>query len=1040
MSYHVHLTHAKDCLTAGQMTETRVWLRRAEATATTDAEDQEVRIWAFRYCLLTGQYELGQQLLLDVERHEVVLPDTPEPLREALYSAAGWGPYPAESTTDLFSLLTYLIHDQPLVPEQALIMLGAWSRLVPHHPHWLNELATKSFPQEVWEGLGERVLPANVEATLAELWYGAGGHGKYPRRVFLEQNEAEDGFAFLPAFCDLLLSLQQGDVDGALAASDRLFPNEGAWLWLRALDLVRHFGDPVTLARTPLRLRIARRTLHTSFSGSAGLIAADAYGPLVHSFTRTMSRCQLLCVPTLTPDEDGPSLADVGKALEKMFPTSTPPAAPWFAASGACLTVSRFLDSCRAQALPFAPAFADLLPLHKFVLGAALADRTAADLWRALPPVWQEEAEYRTLLLKALPAAPEEVALACVPILQGQGVPMKLILPALPSGAQAAVFLGDPEPTNLIVAASLPEEVLQAKWIAMTEAAWALGSQKLKASERAAQEALVRRLTACLDRPADSPPAEKAFTDLTDRMMARPAASEAEALMLCRLGLRLADVENWNEADRLLERAGEAGATFRGEVAAQQWLKTGQAEAYKLELWRTAGPWAEMALAWADLLDLHPARLPEVNPLRAKFSDLAAAWDALASWRDFCLASDTPEPFVATLLLDDIADRWQFLRSLRSWRLLTSSADVLPPITGLTMGPDRPFLALVSLSRFGTDAAALRVVLPPLLTSEPLPLLALGLLEQSLKAAETSELLRGELRRLLTPGVTDSFGAAFSPVQPTRLKALMCALPLALASPEVRTLLRLNQAKADEKQIRLALQKVQVPDLTLDGVWAQMGEFLTGPHFCPWSLPQWELIREWREHVASQGADFKPHVLGKAAKSHQRLLSRLLFEPLHPALLDASNILRDDDVSSRFESPLDCLLQLWTALADRGNYPVLTCADSTEYRYQEDKHGPEAKRRLNELIREGLIDCRAGYVGDERTADYRLLRRVQREFWQESTLLVTNDHYSKPPERGGWGHVFPWLTDATLRRMQATFRPEDGQWLLRLPDGTEVAF
>jgi hypothetical protein len=1048
MSLQNYLTNAKDCLAAGRMSEMRLWLRRAETSASLEEESNEVRILALRCCLATGQYELGQRLLAEAEGQEI-LSSSVGPLRKALFSAAGWGPLPAEAPADMFALVVDLVHGQALDPERILTELGAWSRLVPSHPLWLERLAARPFPAEAWAGLGQRVLPPNAEAALAELWYGAGGQGEYPRRALLEENEAEGGFSFLPAFCDLLQALSQENIHAALAASDRLFSvaEEGRWLWLRTLDLLRHFGEPETFTRTLLRLRNARRVLQSSFSSSSECAPLEEYSALVHSFTQTIVRCSPIGFTSSSADEGTSSPADKSQALEELFPlTASVASPPWFAAPSACLMVNRLLESFQAKSLPLPSAFPDLLPLHEFVRSALHTEASAAAQWLALSPSWQMEKAYAALLLKALPSAPEEVALACVPILRNQGMTLGFVLPSLPPGARATVFAREPEPSGLVTIASLPEETLWGMWPALTEAVWTLGGQKLKSSERAAQEKILRRLTPFLEKPTPGPLPDETLVSLAEWAGVRPAASKAEENLLCRLGEQLADAQKWDAAARVLEQAGEAGASLRGEVTARQWLATGQTAAYQPDLWHSPGPWCEMALAWQDLLGLRPATLSETNPLRTEQADLALAWDALVAWRDDCLASDEIKPFTQVVLFDRITEHWQFLRSLRAWRLLTSSADVLPPIAGITPGPECPLLSLLRLVRYGMDTAAMRVVLPPLHTYEPLPAsLILRLLEQAVKSAGKPEAVRSDLHDLLTSHMTDAIRAALPPAMVLRLDAL----PLALASTEAHKLLRLDQAKETEKRIRLTLQKLEVMDFQLTPILEKMGDFVTGPHFHAWSIPQWEMIRRWRRSLEAQDEEFRNQVRGALPENHSLILSRLLFARLRPAMIDGSNVLRDKKTVQQFEWSTDCLENLWAGLSAEGFYPILTYVDRNEFFEQESAHGLEGKRRLNELIRNGFIDDDAviedgpADPNTSKIGDYRILCHIQRESWQESALIITNDDYSKqrrkPTDTYG-PHFFSWLTKSAFGQMQAKFRYNEGQWFLRLPNGQEVPF
>ena len=1042
MSYHNHSEQAKVCLIAGHLSEMRFWLRRAESLAASEDEAQDIRCQALRYCLLTGQYEQSENIRQDIER---LWPEIPRvvALHEALFAVAGWGPLPADDgRPDLFGLIQRLVCDEPLAPERALKSLGDWSRLWPCHPLWLTDLAAQPFPEETFALIGERVLPPNVEVALAELWYGQGGIGEYPRRALLEEVASEPAFAFLPIYLDVLSSLQQENIQAALAAYDQFFSEETAWLWLRAVDLVRHFGTPEIMARMPRRLRIARRELNS--------LALGEYLPLVSAFTHTVSCCLSAVPKPFTavvgePNEETPSLGEKVKVLEELFALSgSVLAAPWSAAPGACLMVERLLRSSRKKDLSVAPAFPDLRALHGFVQDAGEFVPEAAAGWLVLPPVWHAEKNLWPILIEVLLAASEETALACVQVLREQGMALALLWEALPAEAQATLFVAEPEPYGLKAVGSLPDEILGRDWAGLVTAALTLGGQKLGKAERAAQETLLGRLAACFDRPHPPHLPKDVLSRLADQASARPASNDLEQAFWCRLGLRLAEDQNWEASFRVLAQAGDAGAALRGEITARHWLATGQKEAYQPQRWQEAsGPWSEMAWAWDTMLELCPASVSETSPLRYEHPELTTALDALAEWQQGCLSSDTLLPFTETSAFDALIEHWRFLKSLRSWRLLTSTADVLPPIAGVTPKPDRPLLSLLHLVRHGADAEALRMVLATFLSWDLPPALSLRLLDMASSPEVASAELNADLRGWMRPEILDNLRCSLTSEQLVRLDALVKKLPLALASPEAKTILHLNQSKSSEKKIRLALQKVKTDDLTLEGVWEQMGQFLTGPHFCRWSLPQWDLIRKWRRLMHSQDSHSWAQFAETVPEQYLQILSSVLFDALRPVIIDGSNVLRDKKTKQQSEWATDCLEKLWESLSHQRYYPIITYVDRNEFAKQEEEHGPEARFHLNKMIEEGLIEDGATSKDTGKIADEYILRHIERENWQESVMIITNDDYAKPRRKATdiyLPQLFPWLTKTTFSGMQAKFGYDDGQWVLRQPDGKEFPF
>ena len=1014
-------------LIRGQLCEMRRYIRHAARLSLSDLQTHTLQSQAIRLSLLTGQYSQA-----DAIRRAQMLDDAgldTETLRRALFSAADWDEPPfSPPEASFYDLISALVNKSASVPEISLAALGQWGHFLRAQPSALREIAAEPFPAGLCESLGERLLPPAAEAALAELWH---FHhiGGYPRASLLDEPALEASFLPVRIYLVILNSLKSGDIPAVRVALDDLIEADGLWLWQRMLGFLSHYGTPEQIRRSPLRLRMALRSWEGILPAELAAAIND-YSALTAAFIDT--------VVTSLPAEKDLHEAEPLRTELALFRARTeihgsPPTGAWASAPGACLLECRLLADTLASDLPESLraylASPVLASSHTFlrVVQSADPERVAA-CWLMLSDPQRKDPAAITAVQEALPRVKLATTISsCVTALLSYGHTRAEIMCVLKPEAQIAVFLDLPGPENLQIILMLPEGAWRENWLAVAEAGVAVlkrGPHKTVARYRPAFWERLSSLTELpgLDTRLDTARLEElaeAFSDIKDGEV-RGRLLEWVIPRLClhgeiQAGLRLArqTVLPLSESSALL------------------WLMTGDKACGAPNTWGTPpGPWGEVAQAWYGLLRLAPAHLPETNPVRGLAPDLTTAFDALSAWSEACLARAELMPFSEAALVEAMAVTWRFLPGLHSWQMLTPAAHVL---TTVVPGQEMPLVALARVGAHGPDVSSMQMILGALLGDEKrwgagLALLAFLEANFSLLAEPVIE----GLDDLLTPELLLSLHASLSLVQRKSWAGTLKHLGLARLSPAGKALLKLDLANVSDKSFREASLSVTAKDLLNEDIWRKMEEFLDSRSFCAWSLPQWEIVQDWRVKIKPQQKEIEKRVLGAVAPSLRERLMPLFFDPLRPALIDGTNMVRDDSVTSRLSDPFDFLESLCACLAASGRYPVLAYVDTDEYR----RYDLQVKEHLNSLLREGRIESHSGYRGDERTSDYRILREITRHDWQYSAMIVTNDGYAKAPCDGGWGDKFSWLSQYQFKDLQALMKPSpSGGWIITMPDG-----
>ena len=1018
-------------LIRGQLGEMRRYIRRAERFALSDLQIHTLRAQAIRLSLLTGQYSQAD-VIRRAQKSDDVSPDS-EALRQALFSVADWAEPPSSlPEASFYSHVSALSDESAALPEIPLAALGQWGHFLEVQPSMLLGIAAEPFPIGICERLGERLLPPAAEAALAELWH-FHHPGGYPRAFLLEEPALEVSFLPVRIYLAVLDSLKSGDIPAVRAALDDLFEADGLWLWQRMLGFLSHYGTPEQVRRSPLRLRMALRSWGEILPAELAATVND-YNTLTAAFIETV----IASLPEETVSQETGSLrTELAKVRARIeIHGRTTPVGVWASAPGACLLERRLLadtlESDLPESLRMYLASPVLASSHTFLHALRVANpERVVTLWLTLSGPQQKDPAAITAVQEALPQVElAETVSSCVAALLSYGCTHAEVLRMLTPAAQIAVFLKSPGPDNLPIMLTLPEGAWRENWLAVAEA----GVSVLEgfSSETAVlySSAFWGRLSSTTELPEPDTPLDAA-----------KLVGLAEASSKIKDAVVRGQVLDWIIPRLCLQGETQVGlrlarqSTLTGESSALLWLMTGDKACGAPDTWgEPLGQWGEAAWAWHCLLRLTPAHLPETSSVRGLAPDLAAAFDALSAWSESCISRAELVPFPEAALVKEMATTWRFPLGLRSWRMLTPAAGILTTITsGHVPSQEAPLIALARVGAHGPDVSSMQVILGALLGDEErwgAGLAILAFLETDFPLL-AEPVIEG-LDDLLTPELLLSLHASLSPVQRESWASTLKRIGLARLSPAGKALLKLDLANVSAKSFREASLSVTGKDLLIEDIWHKMEEFLDSRSFCAWSLPQWEIVQDWRVKIKPQQKEIEKRVLEAVAPSLRERLTPLFFDPLRPALIDGSNMVRDAAVTSRLSDPFDFLESLCACLAASGRYPVLAYVDTDEYR----RYDLQVKEHLNSLLREGRIESHSGYRGDERTSDYRILREITRHDWQYSAMIVTNDDYAKDPRDGGWGDKFSWLNRYQFKDLQALMKPSpSGGWIIVMPDG-----
>lgn len=1040
-------------LTCGDLTESDRAIQAASLQCVTQVDERALTVSVLRRKLMSGHYHewedpegIWQRAAARWNSDRQI-----NALDNALRFVAGWSEAPYDAESESFQcLLSFLISPADMELEVIYTKLAAVGQAAEKDLALLKSIASVPLDKETFISIGERILPPSAEAVLAELWIVNYYDKPYPRaKIITLLASTEEVFMPVAHLIQFFEALQNQKFQEARQISDAFFAEHSYNFWLRSLPFLLHFGSTAQVSAIPRRLR-------TLFRDTSEFVNMQSYSPLLQQTIPFIAGSfqvwwdeALRAMPTLVSDTVSHEL--LSKGLSKLSQDDLP---FWSASGSSSPGLTRFFSV--AVAVKLSGAAIDHLSIlalqqaHEFTQVLLLASTHEAsglgamqeysvkviDCWVTLSIGFRNQPVYQAALLSYLRETKRLFSLAEIAPLLNAGLATTLVSALLSNQSRLEMFLAMPSRDNLRIIESIPKGDLSPSWLLILDAALQLRSEWPGDQD---VERLIKRLCAKPDLPA---PRLTQDPEMLQRVADRLDDQPLDDLLLSvstKIALRAGYSSQLETALKVLNKIRGESPEKMASVLAHLWLKTGCPQYFEPIAWAAStDAWAVAARCWENMLySTNSDNLPAYPQDEKLPPALQSVFDALSSWLLVIKSNLVLTVFDNQELLDSVAKEWAIIQPCASIYAGPLSPDeskpmLLPALLEASRSPQLEHAGAASavLVSFAASAARTEYAAITLAkTAADCPLFYEKLILQC--RGILSPLLNWQLRKsLINIGQND------------RAKELNAIASLGL-SASTKKEISLPLCQANEKAIRLALQRASPGDFAHPQYWLALADFLRSNLFLSCSREQWKMIAAIREKVRELDQSPIDALLLVLEESDRALIEAQLFLPLKPILIDSSNFLYDSVIHGYFADPLDFIKVLWQQLDSAGFYPILTYID------KKGTHNFPSQQHLKQLIDENKIKPTTGLYGDPSKADYQILSDVAHWFNDISPLILTNDDYGKlynpnarPRDPNGWtGHPdFPWFNERTFAAIWARLSEGNSPdtWNIHMPDKKQL--